>query len=160
MLGCCCGWCLCGGWSMVSHFFLTMSSQNYPQIFQSIPSIRVFANESFLRIWWPKYWSFSISPSNEYSGLISFKTDWFDRYVTALLRSHQGCQVQFRTSRWNVGMLWRCCSGQGPHIAMTRETRGFSRVETGFSSYNREFRLPLQLAQGWGAVPSLRELSP
>ena len=44
------------------------------------PSIRVFSNESVLRIGWPKYWSFSfkISPSNEYSGLISFKIDWFD----------------------------------------------------------------------------------
>ena len=42
------------------------------------PSIRVFSNESAFRIRWPKYWSFSISPSNEYSGLISFKIDWFD----------------------------------------------------------------------------------
>ena len=44
------------------------------------PSIRVFSNESVLCIRWPKYWgfSFSISPSNEYSGLISFRTDWFD----------------------------------------------------------------------------------
>ena len=42
------------------------------------PSIRVFSNESALRIGWPKYWSFSISPSNEYSGLISFRVDWFD----------------------------------------------------------------------------------
>ena len=46
-----------------------------PSIF---PSIRVFANESILHIRWPKYWSFSISPSNEYSGLISFRIDWFD----------------------------------------------------------------------------------
>ena len=48
-----------------------------PSIF---PSIRVFANESALHIRWPKYWSFSsiISPSNEYSGLISFRIDWFD----------------------------------------------------------------------------------
>ena len=47
-----------------------------PSIF---PSIRVFSNESALRIRWPKYWSFSfsISPSNEYSGLISFRIDWF-----------------------------------------------------------------------------------
>ena len=46
----------------------------------TFPSIRVFFNESVLRIRWPKYWSFSfsISPSNEYSGLISFKIDWFD----------------------------------------------------------------------------------
>ena len=48
-----------------------------PSIF---PSIRVFSNESVFRIQWPKYWSFSfsISPSNEYSGLISFKMDWLD----------------------------------------------------------------------------------
>ena len=48
-----------------------------PSIF---PSIRVFFNESALCIRWPKYWSFnfSISPSSEYSGLISFRTDWFD----------------------------------------------------------------------------------
>ena len=48
-----------------------------PSIFLSI---RVFSNESALRIRWPKYWSFSfsISPSNEYSGLISFRIDWFD----------------------------------------------------------------------------------
>ena len=50
-----------------------------PSIF---PSIRVFSNELALRIRWPKYWSFSfsfsISPSNEYSGLISFRMDWFD----------------------------------------------------------------------------------
>ena len=45
-----------------------------------LPSIRVFSNGSFLHVRWPKYWSFSfsISPSNEYSGLISFKTEWFD----------------------------------------------------------------------------------
>ena len=48
-----------------------------PSIF---PSIRVFSNESALRMRWPKYWSFSfsISPSNEYSGLISFRMDWLD----------------------------------------------------------------------------------
>ena len=48
-----------------------------PAIF---PSIRVFSNESVLHIWWLMYWSFSfsISPSNEYSGLISFRIDWFD----------------------------------------------------------------------------------
>ena len=42
------------------------------------PSIRVFSNESTLRIRWPKYWSFSISPFNEFSGMISFWIDWFD----------------------------------------------------------------------------------
>ena len=42
------------------------------------PRIEVISNESTLHIWWPKYWNFSISPSNEYSGLISFRIDWFD----------------------------------------------------------------------------------
>ena len=43
-----------------------------------LPSIRVFSSESVLQIRWPKYWSFSISPSSEYSGLISFRMDWLD----------------------------------------------------------------------------------
>ena len=57
-----------------------------PSIF---PSIRVFSNESVLRIRWPKYWSFSfsISPSNEHSGLISFRMDWFDLAVQGTLKS-------------------------------------------------------------------------
>ena len=46
-----------------------------PSIF---PTIRVFSNESVLHIRWTKYWSFSVSPSNEYSGMISFRIDWFD----------------------------------------------------------------------------------
>ena len=63
-----------------------------PSIF---PSIRVFLNESVLHIKWPKYWSFSfsISPSNEYSGLISFRMDWLDllavqRTLKSLLQHH------------------------------------------------------------------------
>ena len=57
-----------------------------PSIF---PSIRVFSNELALRIRWRKYWnfSFSISPFNEYSGLISFRTDWFDLAVQGTLKS-------------------------------------------------------------------------
>ena len=55
-----------------------------PSIF---PSIRVFSNVSALRIRWPKYWSFSISPSNEYSGSISFRIDWFDLAVQRTLKS-------------------------------------------------------------------------
>ena len=51
----------------------------HPLLLPSVfPSIRFFSNESALHIRWPKYWSFSISPFNEYSGLISFRTDWFD----------------------------------------------------------------------------------
>ena len=60
-----------------NHLILCCPLFLLPSIF---PSIRVFSNESVLRIRWPKYWSFSVnvSPSNEYSGLISFRTDWLD----------------------------------------------------------------------------------
>ena len=60
-----------------NHFILFRPLLLLPSIF---PSIRVFSNESVLPIRWPKYWSsrFSISPSNEYSGLISFRMDWLD----------------------------------------------------------------------------------
>ena len=60
-----------------NHLILCCPLLLMPSIF---PSIRVFSNESVLRIRWPKYWSFSfsISPSNEYSGLISFRIDWLD----------------------------------------------------------------------------------
>ena len=60
-----------------NHLILCHTLLLQPSIF---PSIRVFTNESVLCIRWPKYWSFSfsISPSNEYSGLISFRIDWFD----------------------------------------------------------------------------------
>ena len=60
-----------------NHLILCCSLLLLPAIF---PSIRVFFNESVLPIRWPKYWSFSfsISPSNEYTGLISFRMDWFD----------------------------------------------------------------------------------
>ena len=59
------------------HLILCRSLLLLPSIF---PSIRVFSSESALGIWWPKYWSFSfsISLSNEYSGLISFRMDWLD----------------------------------------------------------------------------------
>ena len=58
-----------------SHLILCHPLLLLPPIF---PSIRVFSNESVLPIRWPKYWSFSISPSNEYSGVFYFRFDWFD----------------------------------------------------------------------------------
>ena len=71
-----------------------------PSIF---PRIRVFSNESVLRIRWPKYWSFSfrVSPSNEYSGLISFRMDWFDFLaIQVILKS----LLQYHCSK--VSFLW------------------------------------------------------
>ena len=60
---------------MLSNHLVLCSPLLLPSIF---PNIMVFSNESALCIRWPKYWSFSINPSNEYSGLISFKIDWLD----------------------------------------------------------------------------------
>ena len=76
------------------------------------PSIRVFSNESTLHIRWPKYWSFSfsISPSNEYSGLISFRTDWFDLLAfqetrKSLLQHHNSKASVFRHSTFFMVQL-------------------------------------------------------
>ena len=70
-----------------NHLILCCSLLLPPSIFLSI---RVFSNESIFHIVWPKYWSFSfrISPSNEYSGLISFRIDWFD--LLAVQRTLKG----------------------------------------------------------------------
>ena len=69
-----------------------------PSIF---PSIRVFSKESVLHIWWQKYWSFSfgIDPSNEYSGLISFRSDWFDPLADSQ-ESSPTPQFKSINSRW------------------------------------------------------------
>ena len=69
-----------------NHLILCRPLLLQPSVF---PSIRVFSSESVLRIRWPNYWSlsFSISPSNEYSGLISFRIDWFDLEVQGTLKS-------------------------------------------------------------------------
>ena len=77
-----------------------------PSVF---PSIRVFSNELILHIRWPKYWSFSfsISPSNEYSGLISFRMDWLDPLVVqgtlkSLLQHHSSKASTFRHSTFFI----------------------------------------------------------
>ena len=76
-----------------NHLILCRPLLLLPSIF---PSIRVFSNESALRIRWPKYWSFSfnISPSSEYSGLISFRVDWLDLAVQGTCKSLLQYQVQ------------------------------------------------------------------
>ena len=77
----------------ISHLLLCRPLLLLPSLF---PSIRVFSNESVLRVRWPKYWSFSFSigPSNEYSGLISFRMGWFD------LLGVQGTQESFPTPQF------------------------------------------------------------
>ena len=84
-----------------NHLILCHPLLLLPSIF---PSIRVFSNESVLCIRWPKYWSlsFSISPSNEYPGLISFRIDWFDLLeVQGTLKS----LLQHYSSKASI--LWR-----------------------------------------------------
>ena len=86
-----------------------------PSIF---PSIRIFSNELALRIRWPKYWSFSfsISPSNEYSGLISFRIDWFDLLtVQGILKS----LLQQRSSKVSILQCSAFFMAQLSHPYMT-----------------------------------------
>ena len=97
-----------------------------PSIF---PSIRVFSNESFLCIRWPKYWSFSlsISPSNEYSGLISFRMDWLDLLVVQgtlkiLLQHHSSKASIFQCSIFFIVQLSHPYMTTGKTIALTRWT--------------------------------------
>ena len=91
-----------------------------------IPNIRVFSNELALRIRWPKYWSFSfnISPSNKYSGLISFRMDWLDLLaVQGTLKSllqHHSSKAQLRCSAFFIVQLSHPYMTTGKTIALTR----------------------------------------
>ena len=94
-----------------------------------LPSIRVFSNESALRIRWPKYWSFSFSigPSNEHPGLISFRMDWLDLLavqgtLTSLLQHHSSKASIFQHSAFFVVQLSHPCMTNGKTIALTRWT--------------------------------------
>ena len=78
-----------------------------PSVF---PSIRVFSSKLFLRIRWPKYWSFSFSPSNEYSALISFRIDWLDLLAIqgtrkSLLQHHSSKAPILRHSAFLIAQL-------------------------------------------------------
>ena len=91
------------------------------------PSIRVFSNESALPIRWPNYWSFSfiISPSNEYSGLISFRIDWFDLLTVqgtlkSLLQHHSSKASILRHSAFFIVQLSHPYMTAGKTIALTR----------------------------------------
>ena len=91
------------------HLMLCCPLLLLPSIF---PSIRVFSNESVIRIRWPKYWSFSfsISPSNEYLGLISFRMDWLDLLAVqgtlkSLLQHHSSKASILRPSAFFIVQL-------------------------------------------------------
>ena len=93
------------------------------------PSIRVFSNESVLHIRWPKYWSFSfnISPSNEYSGMISLRMDWLyflavQGTLKSLLQHHNSKASILRCSAFFTVQLSHPYTTTGKTIALTRQT--------------------------------------
>ena len=109
-----------------NHLILCHPLLLLPSIF---PSIRVFSNESALCIRWSKYWSFSfnISPSNEYSGLISFRMDWLDLLAVqgalrSLLQHHSSKASILRCSAFFIVQLSHPYMTTGKTIALTRWT--------------------------------------
>ena len=83
-----------------NHLILCHPLLLLPSVF---PSIRVFSNESVLHIRWPKYWRFGISPSNEYSGLISFRMDWLDLFaVQGSLKGLPSPTPQFKSINFSL----------------------------------------------------------
>ena len=109
-----------------SHLIICCPLLLPPSIF---PSIRVFSNESALHIRWPKYWSFSfsISPSNEHPGLISFRMDWLDLLAVqgtlkSLLQHHSSkASILWRSAFFTV-QLSHPYMTTGKTIALTRRT--------------------------------------
>ena len=109
-----------------NYLILCCSLLLLPSIF---PSVRVFSNESVLHIRWPKYWSFSfsISPSNEYSGLISFRMNWLDLLAVlgtlkSLLLHHSSKASVLQRSAFFVVQLSQPYMTTGKTIALTRQT--------------------------------------
>ena len=109
-----------------NHLILCHPLLFLPSIF---PSVSVFSNESVLCIRWPKYWSFnfSISPSNEYSGLISFRIDWLDLLVVqgiskSLLQHHISKASVLLCSSFFIVQLSYPYMNTGKNIALTRQT--------------------------------------
>ena len=109
-----------------SHLILCRPLLLLPSIF---PNIRVFSNESVLRIRWPKYWSFSftISPSSEHPGLISFRMDWVDLLAVqgtlkSLLQHHSSKASILQCSGFFIVQLSHPFMTTGKTIAFTRRT--------------------------------------
>ena len=110
----------------LNHLILCRPLLLPPSIF---PSIRVFSNESVLCIGWPKYWnfSFSISPSSKYSGMIPFRMDWLDllvvqRTLKSLLQHHSSKASILRHSAFFIVQLSHPYMTTGKTIALTRWT--------------------------------------
>ena len=126
--------CITNSWSLLKVMSIeSVISSNHlivccplfllPSIF---PSIRVFSNDSVLCIRWPKYWSFSINPSNEYSGLISFRMDWLDLLAVQgtlkrVLQHHSSKASILRHSPSFLVQLSHLYMTTGKTVALTRQ---------------------------------------
>ena len=124
-----------------NHLILCRPLLLLPSIF---PSIRVFSNESALCITWPNYWSFSFnsSPSNENSGLISFRMNWLDLpavqgTLKSLLQHHSSKASILRRSAFSVVQISHPYMTTGKTIALTRQN--FSEMSLLFNTLSRFF---------------------
>ena len=107
-----------------NHLILCRPLLLLPSIF---PSIKVFSNESVLHIRWPNYWSFSISPFNEYTELISYRMDWLDLFAVqgtlkSLLQHHSSKASILWLSAFFIVQLSDPYMTTGKTIALTRRT--------------------------------------
>ena len=144
-----------------NHLILCCPLLLLPSIF---PSIRVFSSESVLRIRWPKYWSLSISPSNEYSGLISFRIDWFDLLAVqgtlkSVLQHHSSKASILQCSAFFIIQLAHPYTTTGKTIALTRWTFVGKVISLFFFSVNNlVFYLPkASCCRHWGPKTSRRD---
>ena len=124
--GVCSNSCPLSWWS---HPTILSSFVPFSSHLQAFPAIRVFSNKSVLHIRWPKYWSFSfsISPSKDYSGLISFRMDWFDLLTVqgtlkGLLQQHSLKASILWGSAFFIVQLSHPYMTIGKNIALTRWT--------------------------------------
>ena len=151
-----------------NHLILCRPLLLLPSIF---PGIRVFSNESVLHIRWPKYWSFSFgsSPSNEYSGLISFRMDLLDLLAVqgtlkSLLQHHSSKTSILRRSAFFIVQLSHPYMTNGKTIALTRWTFAGKVMSLIFNMLSRLVRAFLprskRLLISWLQLPSAVILEP
>ena len=151
-----------------NHLIISHPLLLQPSIF---PSIRVFSSESVLRIRWPKYWSFSfnISPSNEQSGLISFRMDWLDLLLVqgtpkSLLQQHSSKASILWHSAFFIVQLSHPYMTTGKTIALTRWTFVSKIMSLFFNMLSRLVRAFLprskHLLISWLQSPSAVILEP
>ena len=132
-----------------NHLILCRPLLLLPSIF---PSIRVFSNELVLHIRWPKYWSFrfSIRPSNEYSGLISFRMDWLDLLaVQGTLMS----LIQHHGSKASI--LWYSAFFivQLSHPYIRKKVKSLSCVQLFATPWTVVYQAPLSMGFSWSGLP-------